>query len=48
MLFLKSYYGQGKNPSAIPKIKTKAQEKVYVHSSKNEMENRRQKVNDNH
>lgn len=32
----------------VPKIKTKAREKVYVHSSESEMENRRQKVNDSH
>jgi len=37
-----------KSLSAVPKIKTKAQEKVYVRSSESEMENRKQKVNDSH
>lgn len=40
--------GKRKNPSAVPKIKTKAREKVYVCSSESEMENWRQEVNDSH
>lgn len=40
--------GKGKNPFAVPKIKTIAREKVYVRNSESEMENRQQKVNDSH